>query len=119
MIKDIYKNIVYSSEYMQEKAKEVDEYIDRVLNNDRHSSVSYTHLDVYKRQLVLSPFIPIYWTLDRPCNYIEIPDYDMEFAMMHNVEHGSFTREIDVYKRQHHHMSMDIRICCSWIFLFC
>lgn len=44
--------------------------------------------------LVLSPFIPIYWTLDRPCNYIEIPDYDMEFAMMHNVEHGSFTREI-------------------------
>ena len=37
MIKDIYKNIVYSSEYMQEKAKEVDEYIDRVLNNDRHS----------------------------------------------------------------------------------
>ena len=37
MIKDIYKNIVYSSEYMQEKAKEVDDYIDRVLNNDRHS----------------------------------------------------------------------------------
>ena len=28
MIEDIYKNIVYSSEYMQEKAKEVDEYID-------------------------------------------------------------------------------------------
>ena len=35
MIEDIYKNIVYSSEYMQEKAKEVDEYIDGVLNNDR------------------------------------------------------------------------------------
>lgn len=37
MIKDIYKNIVYSSEYMQKKAKEVDEYIDGVLNNDRRS----------------------------------------------------------------------------------
>lgn len=37
MIEDIYKNIVYSSEYMQEKAKEVDEYIDGVLNNDRRS----------------------------------------------------------------------------------
>ena len=52
----------------------------------------------------MSPFIPIYWTLDRPCNYIEIPDYDMEFAMMHNVEHGSFTREIfyaDNFKEYH------------------
>ena len=37
MIEDIYKNIVYSSECMQEKAKEVDEYIDGVLNNDRRS----------------------------------------------------------------------------------
>ena len=37
MIEDIYKNIVYSSEYMQKKAKEVDEYIDGVLNNDRRS----------------------------------------------------------------------------------
>ena len=37
MIEDIYKNIVYSSEYMQEKAKEVDEDIDGVLNNDRRS----------------------------------------------------------------------------------
>ena len=23
------------------------------------------------------------------------------------------------YTCSHHHMSMDIRICCSWIFLFC
>lgn len=37
MIEDIYKNIVYSSEYMQKKAKEVDEYIDGVLKNDRRS----------------------------------------------------------------------------------
>lgn len=43
MIEDIYKNIVYSSEYMQEKAKEVDEYIDGVLNNDRRSLDNNEH----------------------------------------------------------------------------
>lgn len=44
--------------------------------------------------LFLSPFIPIYWTQDRPCNYIEVPDLEMDFAMIHDVPHGSYTREI-------------------------
>ena len=44
--------------------------------------------------LVLSPYIPIFWTKDRPCNYIEVPDEEMDFVMMHDVLHGSYTREI-------------------------
>ena len=35
--KRIYKNIAYSSEYMQQKSKEVDEYINEILNRDRQN----------------------------------------------------------------------------------
>ncbi len=42
----------------------------------------------------LSPFIPIFWTLDRPCNYIEVPDYEMNFALINDVPHGAYIREI-------------------------
>lgn len=44
--------------------------------------------------LFLSPYIPICWTMDRPCNYIEVPDEEMDFAMLHHVPHGALTREI-------------------------
>lgn len=37
MIKEIYKNIAYSLEYMQQKSKEVDEYINEILNRDRQN----------------------------------------------------------------------------------
>ncbi len=42
----------------------------------------------------LSPYIPIFWTDDRPMNYIEVPDEEMAFAMIRDVPHGSYTREI-------------------------
>lgn len=44
--------------------------------------------------LFLSPWIPIFWTGGRPCNYIEVPDPEMDFAMIRNVPHGSLAREI-------------------------
>lgn len=42
----------------------------------------------------LSPYIPIFWTANKPMNYIEVPDQEMEFAMIQDVPHGAYTREI-------------------------
>jgi len=44
--------------------------------------------------LLLYPYLPIYWTASRPCNYIEIPDTDTEFMHIKNVPHGAVSREI-------------------------
>ncbi len=38
--------------------------------------------------LVLSPYLPIYWTEDRPCNFVEMPDEAVDFAMVKDVPHG-------------------------------
>ncbi len=44
--------------------------------------------------LFISPYIPVFWSSDRPMNYIEVPDPEMEFAMIRDVPHGSYIREL-------------------------
>lgn len=44
--------------------------------------------------LLLYPYIPIYWSSNRPCNYIEIPEKAVEFMMIKAVAHGTLSREV-------------------------
>lgn len=44
--------------------------------------------------VLLYPYLPIYWTSNRPCNYIEVPDPDGEFHMIQDVPRGAMYREI-------------------------
>lgn len=40
------------------------------------------------------PYFPVFWTGNRPTNYVEIPDPDFDFCMTKDVPHGGLTREI-------------------------
>ena len=52
-------------------------------------------IDIYfDGTLLVYPYIPVYWTANRPCNFVEIPDYDLDFMMIKNVPHGAMSREI-------------------------
>lgn len=55
MIKEIYKNIAYSSEYTQQKSKEVDEYINEILNRDRQNldNNEYEKKEIYFLELLI------------------------------------------------------------------
>ena len=44
--------------------------------------------------LLLYPYIPIYWEINRPCNYVEIPDPELDFMFIKDLPHGSITRDI-------------------------
>lgn len=43
--------------------------------------------------LFLSPYLPICWNSDRPCNYIEVPDSALDFCTLRKVPHGAVRRE--------------------------
>ena len=43
---------------------------------------------------VLYPYFPIYWTGNRPTNYVEVPDEEFGFCMTGDVPHGALIREI-------------------------
>ena len=52
-------------------------------------------VDVYvDGMLFLYPFMPISWSRMRPCNFIEVPDKEMEFMFIKDVPHGGMGREI-------------------------
>ena len=60
------------------------------------SSVSYTHLDVYKRQVLNTPYIPVTYVLisqiiDRQCHFFK---YTVSYT------------HLDVYKRQAHKLQV-------------
>lgn len=42
---------------------------------------------------VVSPYAPIYFCINRPINYVEIPDPNAEFVFMRDVPHGSVVNE--------------------------
>ena len=42
----------------------------------------------------LYPWFPVYWTMNRPVNYVEIPDHAFEFCMAQDVPHGALIREM-------------------------
>lgn len=44
--------------------------------------------------LFLYPYLPIYWTNNRPCNFIEVPDERIDFSEIRDVPHGAMTRQI-------------------------
>ncbi len=51
--------------------------------------------DLYLNGLLfLSPWLPIYWTGNRPCNYVEVPDPDDGYLLIRDVPHGAYGREI-------------------------
>lgn len=43
---------------------------------------------------MLSPYLPIYWTEDRPCNFVEVPDTAHEFALVKDVPHGAVVSQM-------------------------
>lgn len=49
-------------------------------------------LDIYvDGDLFLSPHLPIYWTANRPVNFVEVPDPDMDYLLIKDVPHGMMT----------------------------
>jgi enterochelin esterase family protein len=44
--------------------------------------------------VTLYPWLPVFWTGNRPCNYVEIPDTDNAFAYLENVPHGAMVRAV-------------------------
>lgn len=52
---------------------------------------THVYLD---KTLVLYPYMPVYWQENRSCNYVEIPDYAMDFTLLQDVPHGAVGREI-------------------------
>lgn len=52
-------------------------------------------LDIYiDGTLVLIPYIPLYWTANRPCNFIEMPDEDIDYFLIKDVPHGMMLHTI-------------------------
>lgn len=52
-------------------------------------------LDIYiDGTLVLIPYIPLYWTANRPCNFVEMPDEDMAYFLVKDVPHGVMSHAI-------------------------
>lgn len=52
------------------------------------------NLKVYLNgDLILDPYIPIIWTLNRPHNYVEVPDAEMDYLLMQQVPHGGYVRQ--------------------------
>lgn len=55
----------------------------------REDSTGPRTLDVYMDgTLVLIPYIPLYWTANRPCNFVEMPDPDPDYFLIQDVPHG-------------------------------
>ncbi len=44
--------------------------------------------------MVIDPYIPVFWHRNRPVNFIEVPDPETEYAMVQDVPHGAVTSEI-------------------------
>lgn len=42
----------------------------------------------------ICPFMPIHWSINRPHNFIEVPDAAMDFMLIKDVPHGAMSREI-------------------------
>ena len=53
----------------------------------RRIAVSYTHLDVYKRQLY--EHAPICYAHNRLCNFVDVPDPEFDFYDFKDVPHGA------------------------------
>lgn len=71
-----------------------DEYFEGTILHDITNTGPRT-INVYvDGTVLLYPYLPIYWTANRPCNYIEIPDPEADFYMVHDVPHGTMCREI-------------------------
>lgn len=44
--------------------------------------------------IFLYPYLPVYWSGNRPCNFIEVPEIESEFTFIKDVPHGTISREI-------------------------
>ncbi len=38
--------------------------------------------------VLLYPYLPIYWTDNRPCNFVDVPDPDDDYLLIRDVPHG-------------------------------
>lgn len=74
--------------------KDVEGYFTGVLPYDPKESGPRTISVFVDETVLLYPYLPIYWTSNRPCNYIESPDPEGGFYMVQNVPHGAMCREI-------------------------
>ncbi|NLO85269.1 MAG: hypothetical protein GX096_07565 [Clostridiales bacterium] len=65
-----------------------------VLTYDRFFTGPANVLAFYDDQLVLDPYLPIFWTNNRPHNYLEIPDEGNDAFLIRDVPHGAVTHQL-------------------------
>jgi enterochelin esterase-like enzyme len=52
-------------------------------------------VDVYvDGTIFLDPSLPIHWSINKPHNFVEVPDVDTDFILIKDVPHGAMSREI-------------------------
>lgn len=42
----------------------------------------------------IDPYLPVFWHRNRPVNFIEVPDPELDYVLINDVPHGAVTREI-------------------------